>query len=96
MTVPEHRRSAPDVVATVVLSVLTTLIAAASVVFSGFFVMATDSCGWHECDESRLGWAYGWTWGGVVVAALVALVGIVVANRRGGPCGCGRRWRWWW
>ena len=61
------------------------MIAAASVVFSGFFVMATDSCGWHECDESRLGWAYGWTWGGVVVAALVALVGIVVANRRGRP-----------
>ena len=89
MTVPDPTRSAADAVATVVLSVLTALIGAASVAFSGFFVMATDSCGARDCNESRLGQAYWWTWGGVALAALIAVVGILVARRR-------RRTMWVW
>ena len=44
---------------------------------SPFFVMATDACGPDNCDESKLTWAFIVTWGGVAVAAVVAVVGLI-------------------
>lgn len=65
------------------MSALAVLAALASVGFSPFFVMATDACGPDNCDESKLTWAYVVTWGGVAVAVVVALAGLVRAARRG-------------
>ena len=36
----------------------------------------------NDCDGSTVAWAYGVTWGGVVVAAVVAVGGMVYAARR--------------
>ena len=77
------RRSAGDRLLTAVLTVLAALAAAGSVVSSPLFVMATDSCGVNDCDASRLGWAYAVTWGGVGLAVLVAVAGMITAARRG-------------
>ena len=82
MTVPEHRRSTGDTIATAVLGALAVLAGAGSVLFSPFFVMATDSCGADNCDMSRITMAYVVTWGGVVLAAVIGVLGIVRAARR--------------
>ncbi len=80
---PPPRRSVVDGVAAAVLSALAALAALSSVGFSLFFVMATDSCGPDTCKGSRLAAAYVITWGGVVAAAVTAVVGMVAAQRRG-------------
>lgn len=82
-------RSVIDTVATLVLGVLAVLAAAGSVVFSSFFVMATDPCGPGQCDMSKLALAYAITWGGAAAAVIGAAVGVVVATRRAKP-----RWIW--
>ena len=82
MTDPEHRRGAGDTAATAVLGALVVLAGAGAVLFSPFFVMATDSCGSDNCDMSRITMAYVVTWGGVVLAAVIAVLGIVRAARR--------------
>jgi hypothetical protein len=83
MTAPQsNQRSKADTVATVAMFVLAAIAGALSVSFSFFFVMATDSCTANNCDTSALDWAYVVTWGGVGVAAIVAVVGIIVAARR--------------
>jgi len=46
-------------------------------------LMATDSCGTNDCDESKIAWAYVVTWGGVALAVIVAVAGMVIAARRG-------------
>jgi len=78
-----HKRSPVDRVVSVVLCVLAVLAAVGSVLSSFFFVMATDSCGTDDCDFSRITWAYAVTWGGVGLALLIALIGLIVAARRG-------------
>lgn len=50
--------------------------------YSLFFGMATDSCG-DNCNTTALGWAYVVTWGGIATAALVAILGTIVAAARG-------------
>ena len=65
-----------------VLATLTVLATLVSLFFSPFFVMATDSCGHDDCRDALVTWAYAVTWGGVAVAAVVAVVGMIVAARR--------------
>ena len=79
---PVDHRSALDRVATVVLSALTVLAALASLFFSPFFVMTTDACGHDNCRENLVTWAWAVTWGGVGVAAVVAVGGMIAAARR--------------
>lgn len=81
--VPQPRRSVIDGVAAAVFTALAALAALSSVGFSLFFVMATDSCDPDTCKGSRLAFAYIVTWGGVVGAAVLAVVGMVAAERRG-------------
>ena len=82
-TAPGHGRPAADRIATVLGSILALFAAAGSVMLSPFFVMTTDACGADNCDLSRLSWAYAVTWGGVALAAGMAVVGMVRAARRG-------------
>ena len=86
MTAPNpssRRRSPLDRAAAVTLGVAAALAGLASVAFSLFFVMATDSCGPDNCSGSRLALSYAVTWGGVAMAGVVAIAGMVVAARRG-------------
>ncbi len=78
-----YRRSGLDTAATAIFSALAGLAALASLWFSLFFVMATDSCGPNNCNQSRLVLAYIVAWGGIGVAGVIALVGMVAASRRG-------------
>ena len=80
---PPPRRSPWDTAATVVIGVLALAAAAASVLFSTFFVMAVDACGPDNCDFSWLTWAYVVAWGGVGLSLVVAVVGMVRAAWRG-------------
>lgn len=75
-------RSPADRVASIVLTVLAVLAGLVSLFFSPFFVMATDACGHDNCRDSLVTWAYVVTWGGLVLAALVGLGGMVHAARR--------------
>lgn len=76
-------RPASDRLITMLMSVLAVLAAVGSVGLSPFFVMATDACGPDNCDDSKLTWAFVVTWGGVAVAAVVGVVGLIRAARRG-------------
>jgi hypothetical protein len=83
MTAPQSKqRSKADTVATVAMFVLAAIAGVLSVSYSFIFVMATDSCTGQNCDTSALDWAYAVTWGGVGIAAIVAVVGIIVAAKR--------------
>lgn len=79
---PQHHRSAADRLATIVTGVLAVLAGMGSLFFSPFFVMATDSCGHDDCRDSLVAWAYVVTWGGLALAAVTAVAGMVVAARR--------------
>jgi len=78
-----HRRSPADRVVTALVCVVAALAAICSVVFSFFFVMATDSCGSDNCDLSKITWAYALTWGGVGVALASSVTGLIMAAHRG-------------
>ncbi len=80
---PPAPRPASDRLITMVMGALAVLAAVGSLGLSPFFVMATDACGPDNCDESKLTWAFVVTWGGVALAAVVAVVGLVRAARRG-------------
>lgn len=67
--------------ATAILAALTLPVALASFAFSGYFELATDTCG-RDCGRPWVALAYLVAWGGLVVALAVAVVGIVVAARR--------------
>ncbi|WAJ46536.1 hypothetical protein OK015_08790 [Mycobacterium sp. Aquia_216] len=83
MTAPQtNQRSKADTVATIILFVLAAIAGVLSVSYSFFFVMATDSCTGKNCDTSALDWAYAVTWGGVGIAAIVAVGGIIIAAAR--------------
>jgi hypothetical protein len=75
--------SVVDIALTSILSVLAALAAMATVGFSFFFVMATDSCN-ERCAYGALNAAYAVTWGGVAVAVLIGVSGVIVAAVRGG------------
>ena len=77
-----RRHSVVDITLTSILSVLAALAAMATVGFSFFFVMAADSCNEH-CDAGALNGAYAVTWGGVGVAVLIGVSGVIVAAVRG-------------
>ena len=84
MSSPQHAdRPAWDRALAVLFSALAGIAAFGSFAFSWFFVMATDSCGPNDCHESRLWMAYALTWGGIVVAVVGAIVGMVRAAQRG-------------
>lgn len=93
MTAAQHpettQRSSADTIATVILFVLAAIAGTLSVSFSFFFAMATDSCAPNTCDTSALDWAYVVTWGGVGIAAVLAVGGVIVAASR-------RRVMWVW
>jgi hypothetical protein len=83
MTAPQsQQRSKTDTVATIILFVIAAIAGVLSVAYSFVFAMATDACSGHTCDTSALDWAYVVTWGGVGVAALVAIGGVVIAVAR--------------
>ena len=85
MTPPEGlhtHRPAADRLATIVMAALGALAALVSLFVSPFFGMTTNACDPNDCDGSTIAWAYGVTWGGVVVAAVVAVGGMVYAARR--------------
>ncbi len=65
------------------MSALAAVAGFGSFAFSWFFVMATDSCGPDNCHESRLWMAYVLTWGGIAIAVIVAVAGMIRAARRG-------------
>jgi uncharacterized membrane protein len=85
MTGSQHpqaqQRSSGDTIATVVMFVLAAIAGVLSVSYSFFFAMATDACS-DNCDTSALDWAYVVTWGGVGLAAVVAVAGIIIAASR--------------
>ena len=80
---PRPPRPVSDRVATVFTAALALLAGAGSVLISPFFVMTTDACGPDNCNFTWLTWAYVVTWGGVALAAVVAVVGMVRAARQG-------------
>ena len=77
-----RRHSVVDITLTSILSVVAALAAMAAVGFSFFFVMATDSCSEH-CAYGALNAAYAVTWGGVGIAVLIGVSGVIVAAVRG-------------
>jgi hypothetical protein len=77
-----RRHSVVDITLTSILSVVAALAAMATVGFSFFYVMAADSCNEH-CDAGALNGAYAVTWGGVGVAVLIGVSGVIVAALRG-------------
>lgn len=79
---PHDHRSAGDRVATLIACALASLAVMVSLFFSPFFVMATDSCGHDNCRDPLVTWAYAVTWGGVAIAVVVAVVGMIRAIRR--------------
>ena len=80
--VPPKRHTTVDITLTVILSALACLSAVVAVCFSFFFVMATDSCGARHCDYDALGAAYLVTWGGIGLAIVIGVVGIIVTAVR--------------
>ncbi len=82
---PHTHRSIADRLATIAMSVLAALAALVSLFVSPFFGMTTNACDPNDCDGSTAAWAYGVTWGGVVVAAAVAVAGMIYAARRKTP-----------
>ena len=77
-----RRHSVVDITLTSILSVVAALAALGTVCFSFFFVMATDSCNEH-CAYGALNAAYAVTWGGVGIAVLIGVSGVIVAAVRG-------------
>jgi L-asparagine transporter-like permease len=75
------QRSSGDTIATVIMFVIAAIAGALSLSFSFFFAMATDACS-DNCDTSALDWAYAVTWGGVGIAAVTAVGGIISASAR--------------
>jgi cytochrome bd-type quinol oxidase subunit 2 len=82
MAEPPATRSTADRVASVVLAALAVLAAVVSLIVSPFFVMSTDACGHDDCRDSLVVWADAVTWGGVAVAAVVGVAGMIAAARR--------------
>jgi hypothetical protein len=68
-------------VAPVVILVLAAVTASLSLVFSLFFGMATDA--WRQLQHGAARLGYPVTWGGVAIATIVAIGGVVVAAGRG-------------
>ena len=78
----QRQRPTTDIIATIVAFVLAAAAGALSFSISPLFVMATDPCSNNNCDTATLNWAYVVTWGGLGVAAVVAIGGAVFAAVR--------------
>ncbi|MEZ0351054.1 hypothetical protein [Mycobacterium sp. pR1184] len=78
----QKQRSTADTIATITMLVLAGIAGALTIMFSFFFAMATDACAGNRCDTSALDWAYVVTWGGVGVAAVIAIGGVITAAAR--------------
>ena len=76
------QRSTTDTVATIILFVIAAIAGALSITYSFVFAMATDACAGRTCDTSALDWAYVVTWGGVGLAAIIAVAGVILAAAR--------------
>ncbi|HEY0227568.1 MAG TPA: hypothetical protein VGC05_14500 [Mycobacterium sp.] len=85
----QQQRSTADVIATAVLLAVDAAAAVGSLWISLLFTMATDPCGPDNCNTAALDWAYLVTWGGIGVAAVIAIVGTAIAAKR-------RRVMWVW
>lgn len=77
-----RQRSTADFIATIVAFVLAVAAGVLSLSFSPLFVMATDPCSNNNCDTTALTWAYVVAWGGLGVAAIVAIGGALFAGLR--------------
>ena len=77
---PAKRRSMADIVITSVMFVVAFLAAVYAFFTSAFWAM-----GWAECEtcDPPLGMAYLATWGGIAVATVIAVLGVVLAAARG-------------
>ncbi|MGI9124064.1 MAG: hypothetical protein ACR2JM_04850 [Mycobacterium sp.] len=71
-----------DVVATVVLALVTLVAGSTALFMSPFLVMATDSAD-ENARPGLMGWAFAVTWGGAAVGVIGSAVGIVMAQHRG-------------
>jgi hypothetical protein len=82
---PPKRRSQLEIVITLVISALAVGAACVSFSYSLFWAMGFDAC--STADPPRcnppLGWAFLVTWGGIAVAIVIAVSGMVVAAVRG-------------
>jgi hypothetical protein len=78
---PRRPFSTVDLVLTPLLGVALLLGSAATFAFSGFAVMATDGCGGtpERCDFSTINTAYVVAWGGIALALVVGVLGIIIA-----------------
>lgn len=77
-----NQRPKSDTIVTVIMSVLAAIAGVVAVSYSFIFAMATDSCSANNCDTSALDWAYAVAWGGVGIAAIVGVGGIIIAAAR--------------
>jgi uncharacterized membrane protein len=85
----QQQRSTADVIATGVALVLAVIAGVLAVSSSVFYPMAADPCGSDNCNTQAISVAYVVTWGGVAVAAIVAIGGTLFAALR-------RRVMWVW
>ena len=82
------RHSPIDIVITTVMSVLAAAAGLGSFCYSLFFAMATDACD-TPALAAAIGWAYVVVWGGIAIAVIMTVAGIIIAAVRG-------RFMWIW
>ncbi|MGN5237697.1 MULTISPECIES: hypothetical protein [unclassified Rhodococcus (in: high G+C Gram-positive bacteria)] len=71
-----------DTAVTVLFVIVTIVFAAVAFFVSLLFPMGMDSCGPDGCQEGYLTAAFAVTWGGIAVACIGTVAGIVLAARR--------------
>lgn len=64
------------------MSMVAAVAALGSLWYSLFFSMATDSCG-PQCNYTTMGLAYLVAWGGIAIAVIGGITGLIIAARRG-------------
>jgi hypothetical protein len=80
---PVHAPKRPSTIDIIVTSLMCVFAVAAGVY--SFFTSAFWAMGWAECATCNppIAWAYLATWGGIGVATVIAILGVVVAGVRG-------------
>lgn len=74
-------RSPADIIVTIVLSLVAVTEGVVAFFATGFFAMAADGC--PNCNETMIGLGFAVSWGGLALTAVGALLGIVIAAKRG-------------
>ncbi len=85
MTHPEKSASTADTVATTLLWIALVVVGGVGGFFSLFAVMATDRCSSGSddpCNYLTINAAFAVAWGGLALAAVIALVGTIWATNR--------------